>query len=262
VEVVFTKEGKGAGYARNVGMEHAVGKWLVFADADDYFHPCIADLMDDYRDAEEDMVFFKHDDISVNSSFSDYGDYACRMDHINYYIDMFDFYRNNSRFLLRYKHNAVWGRFIKHALVAKYELKFPEILRTEDLNFATAIGFYAHKIIVNKCVGHSVSSRVNSLVSAMDSQNKFCKILEFTKFFAFYRKENIEVPFHNEKLWTYNDLLELYIHDRDVFQKVYREMQAFGFSKEEIVHNICGIAYELNKLEFYEDNHNSLFEGK
>ena len=35
--LVFTKEGKGAGYARNVGIKHANGKWLIFADADDYF---------------------------------------------------------------------------------------------------------------------------------------------------------------------------------------------------------------------------------
>lgn len=35
VEVYYTKEGKGAGYARNVGLKHAKGKWLIFVDADD-----------------------------------------------------------------------------------------------------------------------------------------------------------------------------------------------------------------------------------
>ena len=28
VEVYLTKEGKGAGYARNIGLQHAKGKWL------------------------------------------------------------------------------------------------------------------------------------------------------------------------------------------------------------------------------------------
>ena len=31
VEVYFDKSGKGAGRARNIGLEHAKGKWLVFA---------------------------------------------------------------------------------------------------------------------------------------------------------------------------------------------------------------------------------------
>ena len=39
VELILTNEGKGAGYARNVGLGRARGEWLVFADADDYFYP-------------------------------------------------------------------------------------------------------------------------------------------------------------------------------------------------------------------------------
>ena len=36
-EIYLTKEGKGAGYARNVGLRHAKGEWLLFADADDFY---------------------------------------------------------------------------------------------------------------------------------------------------------------------------------------------------------------------------------
>ena len=34
---VYTIEGKGAGYARNIGLKIATGDWLIFADADDFF---------------------------------------------------------------------------------------------------------------------------------------------------------------------------------------------------------------------------------
>ena len=48
VEVYFTKEGKGAGYARNIGLKYARGKWLLFADADDYFLSNVLDVVDEY----------------------------------------------------------------------------------------------------------------------------------------------------------------------------------------------------------------------
>ena len=38
VEIIFTKEGKGAGYARNIALKQAIGDWILFADADDFFY--------------------------------------------------------------------------------------------------------------------------------------------------------------------------------------------------------------------------------
>ncbi|KAA6303909.1 putative glycosyltransferase EpsJ, partial [termite gut metagenome] len=59
VEVVFTKEGKGAGYARNVGLSKAKGKWLLFADADDFFCEFLLQNIDKYLNANVDVVYFK-----------------------------------------------------------------------------------------------------------------------------------------------------------------------------------------------------------
>lgn len=59
VEVYLTKEGKGAGYARNVGLKHAVGKWLVFADADDYFNSVISEVLDTYSTKDFDLAIWR-----------------------------------------------------------------------------------------------------------------------------------------------------------------------------------------------------------
>ena len=34
---IFLDESRGAGYARNVGIDNASGKWLLFADSDDSY---------------------------------------------------------------------------------------------------------------------------------------------------------------------------------------------------------------------------------
>ena len=35
--LIPASESKGAGHARNIGLDHAKGKWLLFADSDDYY---------------------------------------------------------------------------------------------------------------------------------------------------------------------------------------------------------------------------------
>lgn len=48
VEVYFTKEGKGAGYARNIGLTYAKGKWFLFPDADDHYTTDLMNVLDKY----------------------------------------------------------------------------------------------------------------------------------------------------------------------------------------------------------------------
>lgn len=55
---LFTKEGRGAGYARNVGMQHARGKWLLFADADDQYNEGFLEALDRHKNSEADVIYF------------------------------------------------------------------------------------------------------------------------------------------------------------------------------------------------------------
>ena len=49
---------KGAGRARNVGMDAATGKWLLFADADDFYKPGFIDVLDEYKDDDIEILYF------------------------------------------------------------------------------------------------------------------------------------------------------------------------------------------------------------
>ena len=59
--VVFCdgKAGKGPGYARNVGLERAKGRWVVFSDSDDYFTPAFGEVLDRRMGSDAEVIYFK-----------------------------------------------------------------------------------------------------------------------------------------------------------------------------------------------------------
>ena len=59
LEFIRTTKGGGAGYARNVGLDHAKGKWLLFADADDLYVDDMYEIIRPYADSKADIIFFK-----------------------------------------------------------------------------------------------------------------------------------------------------------------------------------------------------------
>ena len=58
-KVIFDKKGGGGGYARNVGLTQATGKWVIFADSDDYFNYCLNDVLNDSLDSDSDIIYCK-----------------------------------------------------------------------------------------------------------------------------------------------------------------------------------------------------------
>jgi len=64
---IFDKVGGGAGHARNIGMSKADGKWLVFADADDFFVDGAFDILESHKDDREDIIYFKSNSVDSNT---------------------------------------------------------------------------------------------------------------------------------------------------------------------------------------------------
>ena len=62
-------DNKGAGASRNIGIQHARGKWLIFADSDDMFGEDFYRIISGNKDRSEDLIFFMP--------------YKCRTDILN-----------------------------------------------------------------------------------------------------------------------------------------------------------------------------------
>ena len=133
VALFLTKEGKGAGYARNVGLDHASGKWILFCDADDFFYEGAFDTLDGYALKENDLFFFPCDsrDGETMEPIPD------RVPSIRRNI------RTGNMDGLRYCSIVPWGKMIRKELIDREGLRFEEVEVSNDVVFSIRLGIAA-----------------------------------------------------------------------------------------------------------------------
>lgn len=154
IHLIFTKEGKGAGYARNIGLKHAKGKWIIFADADDYFTEDFEQLLNKYVNEETDLIYFKPRSTSYYSTKKE-------SERVKTYQQLFD---GEEKFL-RYAYVTPWGKFIKRSIIEKNHFKFDETRWGNDAYFMTQVATTAKDILITHDYLYIVEEREGSLTN-------------------------------------------------------------------------------------------------
>lgn len=158
VEFIYTKEGKGAGYARNVGLTKAKGEWLIFADADDYFSESFERLVNQHSKDKADIVYF-----AADSVYSESLKHSPKLDNRNNRIEK---YLSNPRKIeeyCRYFHTEPWAKMIRRELVEREQIKFDETPLANDFYFSVVSAYYAKNIIFDNHVIYMYTEREGSL---------------------------------------------------------------------------------------------------
>ena len=139
VEVYFTKEGKGAGYARNVGLRHAKGKWLLFADADDYYIENFIAVLDVYIDSSYQIIYY-----NVSSNIRG------EKDRTAYIAQLYAGYLEGKVDLLEIKFLiwVPWNKMFLTEFIVCNNLQFEEIPVGNDAFFSLLSSLYANRVIV------------------------------------------------------------------------------------------------------------------
>jgi len=153
-----------AGTARNIGLKYAQGKWLMFADADDYFLPGFYEGIKKYFDTGYDMIFFQP--ISCRLDTGEVG--KRHLDYAGYINDYFNKPCVKTEAILRYKWAASWSKLIRASVVKEHNIRFESIKYSNDNVFSAQIGLFAKEIAVSKETIYCVVYRDGSLTTDMD----------------------------------------------------------------------------------------------
>jgi glycosyltransferase involved in cell wall biosynthesis len=191
VEVYLTKEGKGAGYARNVGLTHAKGKWFLFADADDFFTENAFEYLFLEIDSPHEIIYFK-----IDSCYSDTYEKAERDKHLNSFVDNFIKKRKDSDNLIRYNYLVPWGKMIKAELIWRENAHFDEVVATNDVMFSLIIGHFALSISVSACIIYCVTIRKGSITRTRSLEyltSRYLVALRRNEFLKKKRKKRYQI---------------------------------------------------------------------
>ena len=114
VEFVYSSPNCGGGFVRNIGLKRAVGEYVFFADADDFFMPNLNQILDDAKKNDYDLVFFNAISLDTDS-------YAIthRCWHLNRFIKMKSKDLSKSVFGLKYAFGEPWCKMIKRSVIEK-----------------------------------------------------------------------------------------------------------------------------------------------
>ena len=160
--LMYSDPTRGAGGARNVGIDNAHGKWLLFLDADDYYADGAFDVFYSKFDASAEIVY-----TGMGGIYLDTGEPSDRGD---YYIKLVrDFLSGDkSEDELRLGFASPCCKMVSHDLVKRHNLRYDEIRAGNDIYFSTLSGFYAKEIEAVDFVSYIATVSRGSLTQRRD----------------------------------------------------------------------------------------------
>lgn len=168
--LLSSEPSRGAGGARNVGMQNAKGRFLLFLDADDRFLPQAWTLFDKYLESNQDIAFFKM--TSVN-----WPDGSLAKRHIPY-NRLLDLHQESGdchdlSYLLRM--TIPVAKMVSRSFISSNAIEFQEVQVSNDVLFALKVTFLAESLAVDGGEVYEITSSSGSLTAVKSKERSFTR---------------------------------------------------------------------------------------
>lgn len=175
---------KGAGAARNAGIDAANGEYLLFADSDDWFLPNMWESIGMSIMSEADIIYFpptsQNERQEIDSRHIHYAELVRQ-----YLTD--SSYKNELR--LRYLYWSPCSKLVKRDMVIRENIRYDEIQFSNDMMFSVKIGNAARRVEVSENVIYCILSHTGSLTTYKERKARLLREKVFCNYYFFLMRK-------------------------------------------------------------------------
>lgn len=147
-------------------MKKAIGKWILFADADDFFNEGYIHAVDKYYNSHNDIIIF-----DTNSRISDSLQITDnRFPEWSVIIKRRDFER--SKWVIP----VVWGKLYLRRFIDENSICFDEVFASNDVMFCYKANLLAKSYLIDDYVLYCSTKNSNSLCYNINEKNILCRV--------------------------------------------------------------------------------------
>ncbi len=220
LETICLSDNHGAGYARNIGLDKAEGKWVLVVDADDMFSDNAFTVLDKYVDSEYDYISY-----CVKATNSEL--IERRTVRSDQYVRKYLKKRNDKTLLsFRFLNNVCWNKIVRMEFIRANNIHFENSIVNNDVLYNLTIGLKANKFEVISdelyyaiAVGDSITHQKRTI------EREFLFFLQAQKRNGFYKKLGLKrYPFYRRTIFYFPYMWKKHgLSDTIKFFKMMRE---------------------------------------
>ena len=165
LEYYKTPIGGSAGRARNIGLDHARGKWVICMDADDLFVENMEEILEEAKDRTEDVLYYNYKTVLSED--------ITKQGHRGGYQKFFEEYKHRKiDYKFRYGFDSMWGKIISNKMVQEYHIRCDETRCGNDVAFSFKCGAFAKSIAIIDKTFFIITERAGTLAASQFNKGK------------------------------------------------------------------------------------------
>jgi glycosyltransferase involved in cell wall biosynthesis len=203
---VYSKENGGISSARNQGLDHALGEWIMFCDADDTI---------------EELLIIHHLPHLMTYGY-DVIKFSVNLNHDPRYVHNNEFLTKETlkQDYLKYRHEGVltfvWSTFIHHDLIKKQKLRFDERIKVgaEDNAFLMDVMSVSKKWLLSSFVGINYTQTPGSIMNAFRAKRYQAISYMFEHELALMDNIDLDLSTIHHRVWWFVRAIHHQVFDK------------------------------------------------